>query len=80
MGTSNELLGDVAGLGTTVSNKALILSLKHVSCFHLGFCFVSLFPLQVWVCAHECRRKPDPVELELQVVVSHLTWVPGTEL
>lgn len=36
----------------------------------------------MWVCAHECRspQKPevlDSLELELQVILSHLTWVLG---
>jgi hypothetical protein len=26
------------------------------------------------------KRSSDPLEIELQVVVSHLTWVLGTEL
>lgn len=32
----------------------------------------------------QCQQKPkeesDPLELELQAFVSHLEWVPGTEL
>lgn len=34
----------------------------------------------VWVCAHECsarrdqKRALDPLELELQAVLNHLTW------
>lgn len=41
--------------------------------------------VRMWVCAHSCRYpwKPetsDPLEMELQKVVSCLTWVLGTEL
>jgi hypothetical protein len=39
-------------------------------------------PMWVGTCESTCRERPamsEPLELELQVVVSHLTWVPGTE-
>lgn len=40
----------------------------------------------MWVCIHKCsaqgdhQRVSDPLELELEVVVSPLMWVLGTEL
>ena len=40
----------------------------------------------MWVCIHKCsaqgdqKRASDPLELELEVVVSPLMWVLGTEL
>lgn len=34
----------------------------------------------VWGCHVYARVSKDPLEMELQIVRSHLTWVPGTEL
>lgn len=53
-------------------------------CF-LGKCLVRFFTHfgLVCICMLGLEEKPeasDPVELELQAVVSHLVWVPGMEL
>ena len=36
--------------------------------------------VQEWTFTWKPERASDPLKLELQAVVSHLTWVMGTEL
>lgn len=47
--------------------------------------FISVSPAPMYVCMHEgaqgyWKRVSDPLKLELQVAVSGLTWVLGTEV
>lgn len=53
---------------------------EPLSAVLIHFNFVSLF-LSLYIYSHRGqKRAPDPLELELRVVVSSLTWVLGTEL
>lgn len=52
--------------------------------FLLELCAYLYVQVCVWVHEHTCFQKPekvlDPLELEFQKVMGHLTWVVGTEL